>query len=361
MPELSVHEILARALSGAPQARISPEEALFLLRNAPLDELSAAAHEIKARRHGADVVGYTLFQVVNYTNVCRIGCTFCSFCRMGEDADHWTLTPSQLRAKGLGAKSRGARQIFLQGGVNPAFGLEEAEEALRLFAGELGMEVRGFSPAELLGFAETSGLPLETVLRRLKAAGLSSVPGAGAEVLSDRVRAILSPRKPSAAEWLRAMEACHREGLRGTANVVFGSVETDEEIVGHLRLVRELQDRTGGFYSFVAWTFQPQTRNFPIRDVPPEEYLRTIALCRLFFDNVDHVEVSLLGMGPELGLRALRGGGDDVNSVVLEENVLRSRAPTTIGGMEELLRGAGFVPRFRAFDFSDMERPAGVP
>ncbi len=361
MPELSVPEILARALSGAPQARISPEEALFLLRNAPLDELAAAAHEIKARRHGADVVGYTLFQVVNYTNVCRIGCSFCSFCRKGEDADHWTLTPSQLRAKGLGAKSRGARQIFLQGGVNPAFGLEEAEEALRLFAGELGMEVRGFSPAELLGFAETSGLPLETVLRRLKAAGLSSVPGAGAEVLSDRVRAILSPRKPSAAEWLRAMEACHREGLRGTANIVFGSVETGEEVVEHLRLVRDLQDRTGGFHSFVAWTFQPQTRNFPIRDVPPEEYLRTIALCRLFFDNVDHVEVSLLGMGPELGLRALRGGGDDVNSVVLEENVLRSRAPTTVGGMEELLRGAGFVPRFRAFDFSDMERPAGVP
>ena len=131
--------------------------------------------------------------------------------------------------------------------------------------------------------------------------------------------------------------------------------------VAHDCVVGNIQDRTGGFYSFVAWTFQPQTKEFPIRDVSPEEYLRTVALCRLVLDNVDHVEVSLLGMGPELGMRALRGGGDDVNSVVLEENVLKSRAPTTVAGMEELLRSEGFVPRFRAFDFSDMERPAGAP
>ena len=194
-------------------------------------------------------------------------------------------------------------------------------------------------------------MPLEQLLDILKDAGLSSVPGAGAEILSDRMRQMLSPKKLPAQQWCDTLAACHKKGLPGSANIVFGSVETPEEIVEHLSYVRNTQDIAGGFKSFVVWTFQPQTDKFPIRHVRGDEYLKLLALSRLFLDNIPHIEVSLLGMGLSLGELGLHCGADDINSIVIEENVLQNHGITTIEEAENFIRNAGFTPYRRSLNF----------
>jgi len=173
---------------------------------------------------------------------------------------------------------------------------------------------------------------------------MDSVPGAGAEILSDRVRSLLSPDKISVTDWVRVMETCHDENLPGSANIVFGSEESREEIIEHLRIVRDLQDRTGGFLAFIPWTFQRQTDRFPVRDVPVPEYLKVLGICRLFFDNIEHIEASILVFGSGIGSVALYSGADDISSVVIEENVLDSRAPSTEEKARKFIESSGFKP-----------------
>lgn len=343
-----MNAILENALRGA---RISPEEAVSLLKNGDWTEMAQAAHLERMRKLPGNTVGYTVYRIINYTNVCSVRCSFCSFCRGEGDKSAFTMPLDEIRAKALDAKAKGADQIFLQGGVNPTIPLSYYENALRLITNELKMTVRGFSPVELVRMSGTFKMPLPELLRRLKDAGLSSVPGAGAEILTDRMRNALSPRKLSADEWINAMRECHRAGLPGSANIVFGSTETPEDIAEHLERVRALQDETHGFKSFVAWTFQPQTKNFTVRHVTAPEYLKVLALCRLYLDNVPHIEVSVLGMGKVLGELGLRSGADDINSPVLEENVLVSHGFSTIAEAEAFLRGAGFTPRRRSLNF----------
>ena len=343
-----MNAILENALRGA---RISPDEAVSLLKNGDWTEMAQAAHLERMRKLPGDTVGYTVYRIINYTNVCSVRCSFCSFCRGEGDKAAFTMSLGEIRAKALDAKSKGADQIFLQGGVNQTIPLSYYEDALRLITKELKMTVRGFSPVELVRMSETFKMPLPELLRRLKDAGLSSVPGAGAEILTDRMRNALSPRKLSADEWINAMRECHRAGLPGSANIVFGSTETPEDIAEHLERVRALQDETHGFKSFVAWTFQPQTKDFTVRHVTAPEYLKVLALCRLYLDNVPHIEVSVLGMGNVLGELGLRSGADDINSPVLEENVLVSHGFSTIAEAEAFIRGAGFTPRRRSLNF----------
>jgi len=194
-------------------------------------------------------------------------------------------------------------------------------------------------------------MPLDELLDVLKDAGLSSVPGAGAEILSDRMRQLLSPRKLPAQQWCDTLAACHRKGLPGSANIVFGSVETAEEIIEHLEYVRKTQDAAHGFKSFVVWTFQPQTDKFPIRHVRGDEYLKLLALSRLYLDNIPHIEVSLLGMGLSLGELGLHCGADDINSIVIEENVLENHGLTSIEQAEDFIKKAGFTPYRRSLNF----------
>jgi cyclic dehypoxanthinyl futalosine synthase len=216
---------------------------------------------------------------------------------------------------------------------------------------ELGVKVRGFSPVELVRIAEFNNMALDDLLDVLKDAGLSSVPGAGAEILSDRMRQILSPKKLPAQQWCDTLAACHKKGLPGSANIVIGSAETAEEIIEHLEYVRKTQDIAHGFKSFVVWTFQPQTDKFPIRHVRGDEYLKLLALSRLYLDNVPHIEVSLLGMGLSLGELGLHAGADDINSIVIEENVLKNHGLTTIEQAETFIRNAGFTPYRRSLCF----------
>ena len=340
--------LLQKAVNGT---RLSPAEALDILKNAPWTEIAQAADAVRKRMNPGNRVGYTAFRIVNYTNVCEVTCSFCSFCRPAHSPEAYVLSLDEIRQKTVEAKAKGADQIFLQGGVNREIPLNYYTDVLKMLTQEMGVKVRGFSPVELVRIAEFNNMPLDELLDVLKDAGLSSVPGAGAEILSDRMRQLLSPRKLPAQQWCDTLAACHRKGLPGSANIVFGSVETAEEIIEHLEYVRKTQDAAHGFKSFVVWTFQPQTDKFPIRHVRGDEYLKLLALSRLYLDNIPHIEVSLLGMGLSLGELGLHCGADDINSIVIEENVLENHGLTTIEAAEDFIKKAGFTPYRRSLNF----------
>lgn len=327
---------------GAAGERISPAEALELYESADFLQVMAAARTVRNRKNDPSVATYTMFRIVNYTAACSVQCSFCSF----HDVSAPVLPAGEIVARMRQAAAAGANQLFLQGGVNPDIPFDYYLEVLSRVKQAFGpgIHIRAFSPAELLGMERRTGMTLRQILRELKSAGMDSVPGAGAEILSDRVRALLSPNKGTVAEWVRAMETCHEEGLPGSANIVFGSCETREEVIEHLRVVRDLQDRTGGFLAFIPWTFQKQTDRFPIRSVPAPEYLKVLGICRLFFDNIPHIEASILVFGRGVGSVALHAGADDISSVVIEENVLASRGPATEEEARAFIRESGFTP-----------------
>lgn len=357
----NMNEILQKIIACAKNkdfssTRLSPAEGLDILKNVPWTEVVEAANTVRHARLPGNKVGYTAFRIINYTNVCEVTCSFCSFCRPFKSPEAYVLSLDEIRQKTLEAKAKGADQIFLQGGVNKEIPLSYYVDVLKMLTHEMGVTVRGFSPVELVRIAQYNNLSLDELLDIFKDAGLSSVPGAGAEILSDRMRQKLSPRKLPAQEWCDALAACHKKGLPGSANIVFGSDETDEEIIEHLEYVRKTQDLavnagTAGFNSFVVWTFQPQTDNFPIRHVRGDEYLKLLALSRLYLDNIPHIEVSLLGMGLSLGELGLHAGADDINSIVIEENVLQNHGLTSIEQAEKFIKDAGFTPYRRTLNF----------
>jgi cyclic dehypoxanthinyl futalosine synthase len=338
--------ILEKAAVGE---RISPQEALDLYNSADFLKVIAAAREIRNQRHDPSVVTYTMFRIVNYTTFCSVNCSFCSFHEPPGSDSGVTLSVDEIVRKMREAVAIGANQLFLQGGVNPEIPFDYYLSVLSTVKKTFGpgIHIRAFSPSEIIGMERKTGLSLREVLRELKSAGMDSVPGAGAEILSDRTRTILSPHKGSVSDWVRVMETCHEEGLPGSANIVFGSGETREEVIEHLRIVRELQDRTGGFLAFIPWTFQPQTGKFHIRNVPAHEYLKVLGICRVFLDNIPHIEASILVLGHSAGSIALHSGADDISSVVIEENVLESHGLDTEAKAREFIRESGFTPAKR--------------
>ncbi len=335
--------ILEKALAGE---RISPPEALELYQSADFLKIMETARAIRNRRHDPNVVTYTMFRVVNYTTFCSVDCSFCSFYEPMGSPRGSTLSVEETVAKMREAVSIGADQMFLQGGVNPELPLDYYVRVLRTVKETFGptIHIRAFSPVELLGIEQATGLPLRRILRELKTAGMDSVPGAGAEILTDRMRVLLSPKKASVSDWVRVMETCHEEGLPGSANIVFGSEETREDVIEHLTVVRDLQDRTQGFLAFIPWTFQQQTKNFRTRVVPPHEFLKVLGICRIFLDNIAHIETSVMVLGTGIGSLALHAGADDISSVVIEENVLKSYGLKTEARAREFIQSSGFVP-----------------
>jgi cyclic dehypoxanthinyl futalosine synthase len=244
--------------------RITRDEAIALLREGELLELGELADSVRRRLHPEGVVTYIIDRNINYTNVCTAQCAFCAFYRDLPAQDGYVLNKSQLAQKIEETLALGGNQILLQGGLHPDLGIEFYEEMFRwMKASYPTLWIHGLSPAEVKHVCRVSNLTTEEAVRRLVAAGLDSIPGGGAEVLSDRVRAIIGIAKGSSADWLEVMEVAHRQGLRTTATMMFGHVETLEERVDHLLALRELQDRTGGFTAFIAWTFQPRTRPSP--------------------------------------------------------------------------------------------------
>jgi cyclic dehypoxanthinyl futalosine synthase len=335
--------ILEKALAGE---RITPAEGLELLEHGNFLRIADTAREIRNRRLDPAVVTYTMFRVVNYTTYCNVDCSFCSYFEPPGSPRGVTLSKDEVVQKMREAVAIGADQMFLQGGVNPDLPFDYYLDVIRAVKQELGahVHVRAFSPVELIGMEKQTGMPLRRILRELKAAGMDSVPGAGAEILTERMRSILSPRKAGPAEWVRIMATCHEEGLPGSANIVFGADETPAEVVEHLQLVRELQDRTSGFLAFIPWTFQQQTKRFRTRHVPPHEFLKVLGICRIFLDNIPHIETSVMVLGQSTGSLALHAGADDISSVVIEENVLKSFGLKTEERAHEFIHNSGFKP-----------------
>lgn len=341
--------ILDQTLHGT---RLGTADALYLWRHGDFKDLGNAAHEIRNRVNPPHEVSYTAFRVVNYTNYCNVECSFCSFMDEVGSGKGYTLSREDILAKVDEAIRLDAPQLFLQGGVNPDLPMAYYTDTLAAVRDKFpDVHIRAFSPVEVLFMETLAQKSLKDVFAELKKAGMNSFPGAGAEILTDRMRDILSPKKASTSEWLRAMQTAEECGLKSSTNIVWGSEETDEEIIAHLDHLRTLQDKTGGVLSFVPWTFQAQTKGFKLRKVPPHEYLKMIALSRLFFDNIPHIEVSIMVAGKQLGELALYFGADDINSPVIEENVLRSFGLKSTEESRRFIEEAGFTPIRRSFSY----------
>jgi cyclic dehypoxanthinyl futalosine synthase len=331
--------------------RLAPADALVLLGQAPLLPLGALASDARQRLVPGDRVTFVIDSNPNYTNVCDTYCTFCSFFREPGAADAWTHTPEAIVEKARAAATRGATRILLQGGHNPALGLDyylELIAALRAALPEL--ELHLFSPPEIRAIAGFTGLAVGDVLERFFEAGLRTLPGGGAEVLATRVRRRVSPHKGTPEDWIGVMRAAHRIGFRTTATMMYGHLEEDVDLVEHLARLRALQDETGGFFAFIPWSFKPGqsplSRRVP-QEAGPARYLRILAVARLFLDNLPHVQASWFSEGEKAGQLGLHFGADDFGGTLLEENVLRAAGheeSTTAGRVVRTIRDAGFVP-----------------
>jgi len=332
--------------------RIDESEGLKLLRDAPWLELAQLAWEKRVQHVGDDSASYTLFRIINYTNVCQIKCKFCSFQRDETDKNAYVLDKKAVLDKVAEAKEKGVEQIFLQGGVHPNLPLSYYTSLLKAIKCTHGVHIRAFSPVEILYLSKLNQVEVPELILKLKDAGLDSVPGAGAEILAERVRVILSPEKCTTEQWSMVMKECHKHGLMGSANIVFGSIEKDEEIISHLDIIRKIQDETNGFNSFIPWTFQKQTKGFYVKNIPPHDYLKMVSLCRIYLDNIKNIEVSVLVLGKDIGKMALRMGANDISSPVLEENVLKSFGVKSEVESQTLIKEAGFNPVKRNFNYT---------
>lgn len=347
--------------------RIARDEALGLMRDEDLLALGQRAEAVCRQLHGDRVRTFAADRNINMTNVCTSGCRFCAFYRPEGSPEGYVLSDDELSAKIAEALQRGATHILLQGGLHPQWGLEEAERLLAGIRRRFEIHLHCFSPPEVVHFARGSGCDVRTVLSRLRDAGLGSLPGGGAEILSDRVRRLVSPLKCTTAEWLDVMRTAHGLGLRTTATMMFGHTESLEERLEHLDHLRRLQNETGGFTAFICWPFQatgtalgadlaagraaaPWRRDGRWRKTSAVEYLRTLATTRVYLDNFEHVQASWVTMGPKIGQAALRFGADDLGSTMMEENVVRAAGVAhrqSRDELVELIARAGFEPRQR--------------
>ena len=333
-------------------SRLSPADALELLRSADLPQLGKAANAVTRRLHPEPVRTYKIERNINYTNICCSGCRFCVFYRNETAADGYVLDDATLLAKVAETVELGGDQVLLQGGLHPALPFEWYERMIRLIKTNFPMvNVHGFSPTEIAFFADHFGLSDREVLERLREAGLGSLPGGGAEILVDRVRRELSPKKATADRWLSVCRTWHRMGGRGSATMMFGHIETPEERIEHLQRIRDLQDETGGFTSFIPWTFQPcNTRLAHLAPASPTDYLKTLAVSRLFLDNVNSIQASRVTQGLAIGTLALSFGADDLGSVMIEENVVAAAGTvhrTNEAELRQAISSLGFEPRRR--------------
>ena len=338
--------------------RVSSEEALQLYKM-PLEELGALAN---ARRNlakekayggrGREIVTYIADRNINYTNVCNVYCKFCAFYRTERDEDHYVLSLEQIDQKLDELTTAGGVQILMQGGHHPKLPFQWYVDLLQHIKSKYPhINIHGFSPPEFQHFAETFGMSLREVLSEFKKAGLGSIPGGGGEILVDRVRKKISPLKINSDQWLEVMQLAHELGLKSSATMMFGHVETVEERIEHLQRIRDQQNKSCGFTAFICWTFQPQHTVLKVKQpTGVAEYLRTQALARIFLDNIDNIQSSWVTQGPEIGQVALKYGANDFGSVMMEENVV-SAAGTTFRldaeKIESLIRDAGYEPRRR--------------
>ena len=334
--------------------RLSREEGLFILRNAELLDLGSLANEVRYRWNPKPWVTFVIDTNPNYTNVCTIDCIFCAFYRHPGDAGEYTYSVDHMIQKFKESASKGVTTVLLQGGVNPSLPFEYYEELVRRTVEEVPQVLPHFySTSEIIGMAEVSGLTIREVLERLWKAGQRTIPGGGAEILSDRVKKKISSKKGTSADWLNVMRMAHEIGYKSTATMMYGHLETDEDILEHLDQIRSLQDETKGFTAFVPWSFKPG--NTPLEKIiphyaTPTRYLQMIAFSRIYLDNFPHIQASWFSEGKKTGQIALHFGGDDFGGTLLEENVHAAANFVNKTNTEEcrqLIRESGFVPAQR--------------
>ena len=345
-----IQSILDKALAGT---RLTTDDCTALLESNDIAAIGAAADVSRQRRHLNDVVTYIIDRNINYTNVCNVVCTFCAFYRRPGAPDTYVRTIDEICAKIDETIALGGTGVLMQGGLHPDFGIEWYEDLLRtLHAKYPEFQLHCFSPPEIHNIHLISGLDYETIMQRLKDAGLYSLPGGGGEILDDEVRKRVST-KCTTDEWLAVMRAVHRVGLRSTATMMFGIGDNVTHRVNHLQRVRDLQDETGGFTAFIPWTFQRENTALG-RKIKEEltgvDYLKMLSVSRLFLDNIENIQSSWLTQGLKLGQVALRFGANDMGSIMIEENVVsaagaHNRADEQM--LRYLIREAGFIPQQR--------------
>jgi cyclic dehypoxanthinyl futalosine synthase len=344
-----IAEILQRAADGG---RISADEALLLYTDAPLHALGEAADAVRRRRYPDNIVTYLIDRNINYTNICVTACRFCAFYRPPKHEQGWAHSVEEILRRCGEAVELGATQVMLQGGHHPDYGVEYYEQLFSsVKAAYPQLAIHSIGPSEILHMAKVSSVSIEEAIRRIKAAGLDSIAGAGAEMLPARPRKAIAPLKESGERWLEVMETAHRLGVESTATMMMGTGETNVERIEHLRMIRDVQDRTGGFRAFIPWTYQPENNHLKGRtQCTTLEYLRLVAVARLFFDNIAHLQSSWLTTGKDVGQLSLHMGVDDLGSIMLEENVISSAGARHRSNLLELIwliRSADRIPAQR--------------
>ena len=344
----SLVSLLDKAAGGG---RLSYDEGVRLYNEADLHDLGMAAHARRMQLHPTDVVTYVIDTTINYTNVCNVHCTFCAFFRPEKHAEGYTMSHDDVIGRVKFAADQGATQIMIQGGVNPELGIAWFERLFNRVRREYpNVDIHSLSVSEVIGLSRVENLPVREILLRLKDAGMKSLPGAGAEILVERVRKRISARKVKPDEWLGVMREAQLLGMPTTATMMFGSIETNEERIEHMQVLRDLQDGTGGFTAFIPWYYVPFKTPLRGKESTGLEYLRVLAVSRLYMDNFPHLQASWLTPGLKMGQLALFYGCDDMGGTILEEQVVHDAGSTNVAtrsDLENAVIGAGFRPVIR--------------
>ncbi|GAA0374843.1 cyclic dehypoxanthinyl futalosine synthase [Bacillus horti] len=344
---MSIDSILDKALKGE---RISVEEAVRLYESNEIEKMGHVADQIMKKWHPDPVTTFVIGRNVNYTNFCDTYCKFCAFYRPPGHEEGYVLPDEVIYQKIQETLDVGGTEILMQGGTNPDLPLSYYTDLLRGIKKRFNIHMHSFSPAEIWKIVEVSGLSLEQVLTELKEAGLDSIPGGGAEILDDRIRKKISRLKGSWKDWMECMTTANKVGLHTTATMVIGFGETLEERAMHMLRVREAQDETNGFLAFISWTYQPDFTNLGGEKTSPEEYLKNVAISRIFLDNIPNFQSSWVTMGGEIGKQSLSYGCNDFGSTMIEENVVSAAGTThkvNTNQILDLIRGAGKTPAQR--------------
>lgn len=347
--------VLEKVLEGQ---RMDSQQFAFLYENADLLDLADMACRFRDKLRGKAPITFVIDRNINYTNICSCRCRFCAFYRDKDHPEAYVITQNDLMDKIQEAIELGATQLMIQGGLNEDLGIEYFENMFRSIKDHFDICIHSLTAPEIYHVANNAGLSIRDTLLRLQAAGLDSLPGGGAEVLDDEVRHYISPNKIKVAQWLEVMKAAHDIGMKTTATMMMGSVDRMEHRLNHLEQIRALQDETGGFRAFIPWTYQPGNNELMGTKISSLQYLRFLALSRLYLDNVDHIQGSWVTQGKAIGQLSLFFGGDDLGSIMIEENVVRSAGTVYKMQKEEmiaLIRDAGYTPALRNTEYEILQ------
>ena len=333
--------------------RIERKESIKLISDTDFLDLAQMANNIRFKKFGKTTT-FIIDRNINYTNICQNECDFCAFYRRKNQKSAYLLSHEEIIEKVREAVEAGATQVMIQGGLNPELTLGYYETMLRLIKSQFNITIHSFTATEIQYFAKQEGLSTLETLKRLREAGLDSLPGGGAEILVDEVRKKVSPKKISSYDWLNVMKAAHSIGMKSTATMVIGFGETMEQRIEHMEKIRNLQDETGGFRAFIMWSFQPGNTKLGGEKVSSLDYMKTLALSRIYLDNIEHIQGSWVTQGERIGQLTLGFGADDLGSIMLEENVVKAAGTSyemSIQKMVDLIKNTGCIPAQRDTEY----------